>query len=589
MKICLLISVLLLGFNSLSIEKTEISCSATVAIDSSSNYSIVNFNELQKIPLKQNQLLNLGFNIDYAVWGTFTLKNTSNRNQSTWICFSNNRIDSLELFINGTRQLIGDRTTRNSHFIMLPAFKIEIPANSELTLVIRLKKGISFFDFSYSLKVENSLESESRVSIFLISFFTGLTFLFLILTTVLFLISRKTLYLYYIVYSALTMIYALIATGFAKFIFFPSVTYFSEGLIYTASLWFISLSLFIAKFLNLKDQQFKKYRIIILLVWFNVAIIVVTLLQLTFHEYTYLKLLSTLGYINFLLTILVLIISSFSHLKINRTYAIYALISFLPHFLWALSIILQAFNIPIFGIHANWLVIIAFFDVLFFGLILTKDYLETYRKNDQLQQVIIENQTSTIQSITDAQIRERKQLANIIHDHFGSKLTHVLHLLELENHELVEQNIRELTQEMREISHQILPKSLENGAFSSSIQHQINQFNQGLKNAKIELHTFDFPEIIDEKLAVTLFLISLELISNALNHGEATEVTMELFGYTEMLVIQVSDNGKGFDSNVDTKGFGITTIENRVLNLKGTIEISSVLSEGTYVQITVPR
>jgi signal transduction histidine kinase len=138
------------------------------------------------------------------------------------------------------------------------------------------------------------------------------------------------------------------------------------------------------------------------------------------------------------------------------------------------------------------LVIIAFFDVLFFGLLLTKPYFETYKKNDILQLAIIENQTQTIQSIAEAQIRERKQIANIIHDHFGSKLTHILHLLELENHSLAKKNIRELTKEMRDVSHQILPKSLESGAFLSDMKNQVKQFNEGLSNSKIELQSFDF-------------------------------------------------------------------------------------------------
>lgn len=589
MKICLIISFVLIAATTLSKDKQAIICTAEMTIDSNSTHTLLDFNQLPSLTINEGVLNNLKYNTNYAVWCTFKLKNNSSTKNTKWICFSNNRIDSLELWLDGDYQLIGDRTEYNSPFIMVPAFKIELEPHQSVDFVVRLKKGISFFDFSYSLQDEVQLESDTRLSIFLISFFSGLTFLFLILTVILFLITKQRLYLYYISYSILTMTYVLIATGFAKFILFPYVTYFSEGLIYTGSIWFISLSLFIAKYLELKTHQNKKYKLILFLVVCNIAIIIITVLQLTFHEYTYLKLLSTLGYINFLITIAVLIASSISHLKINKLLAIYALISFLPHFLWALSIILMAFNIPIFGVHANWLVIIAFFDVLFFGLLLTKQYFETYKKNDILQQAIIENQTQTIQSIADAQIRERKQIANIIHDHFGSKLTHVLHLLELGNHGLVEKNIRELTKEMRDVSHQILPKSLENGAFLSAMNNQVNQFNEGLTNSKIELHSYDFPEKMDETLAVTLFLISLEIISNSLNHGGANDVTIELYGYPDILVLQFSDNGKGYNTETQAKGFGINTIESRIMNLGGSVEISSVPNEGTYVQITIQK
>ena len=96
------------------------------------------------------------------------------------------------------------------------------------------------------------------------------------------------------------------------------------------------------------------------------------------------------------------------------------------------------------------------------------------------------------------QIRERRNIANIIHDNLGSKIAYVLQLLQLKNIAHANTTIQELANDIREISHQILPKSLDEGALLDSLKSQIYILNKGLQDVKIELFTYDFPENINE-------------------------------------------------------------------------------------------
>jgi signal transduction histidine kinase len=64
---------------------------------------------------------------------------------------------------------------------------------------------------------------------------------------------------------------------------------------------------------------------------------------------------------------------------------------------------------------------------------------------------------------------------------------------------------------------------------------------------------------------------------------------LEFFGYDEELVIQISDNGSGFNTQEVPKGFGLTSAHSRVKEIGGLLELSSASGEGTIVQITLPR
>jgi two-component system NarL family sensor kinase len=188
----------------------------------------------------------------------------------------------------------------------------------------------------------------------------------------------------------------------------------------------------------------------------------------------------------------------------------------------------------------------------------------------------------------DTQIRERSQIANFLHDKFGSKLSHIIHLYELKKYELGYQNILEITKELRDFSHQILPKALDEGDLISSLQTYINKLNNENEQLKIELNAYDLPVCLEKQIAYNIYLITLELISNAINHAKPSEVTLEFYKYLDSYVFQFTDNGKGFDTNTTPKGFGIRTIESRVLGMGGNLEMNSKLEEGTIIQIVIP-
>ncbi|SEQ77277.1 sensor histidine kinase [Pedobacter rhizosphaerae] len=563
--------------------------SSSYAVDSHSTWHLADLKQKEFQAFKQNDKVNIGYNKNAAVWCAFKIKNTQlSKGLKTWLCFNNNHIDSLSLYDGKEIKTIGDRTDARSPFIETLAFELNLQPGEEKIFWVRVKKETSFLDFSYSLENQSYLERKSSRKTALTSFFIGIVFLLLMINGILFLMTKNRLYVYYIGYSILTAFYTAITTNFAKHVLFPEFRFFSEGRVYTGALWYIALSIFLGHFLKLKENQPLKHKLIIVLGALNFLLILVSILLLVFYRDFEFRYIFVLGYIIFLASIVILFWSALIHLKIEKTQAIYALMAFAPQLVWGACLILKTFEIIPQSLGDNWMLFISLYEVFLFGYVLSRNYIDIFLKNNELmQQVIFEKETS-LRAISEVQLRERRNIANIIHDNVGSKIAHIIHLFDMKNTKLAKHTITELAADIREISHKILPKALDEGALISSLQSQISSLNAGLTNAKIELFHYDFPDRIDEKWIYDLYLIALEVINNAIKHGNAELITLELYKYPKNYHFQFTDDGLGFDLHKTSKGFGLENIEKRVNYYKGNFEISSVKNEGTIIQINIP-
>ena len=540
-------------------------------------------------PFKQNSKVNIGYNKDAAVWCRFMVKNiNTSESTKTWLCFNNNHIDSLSLYDGRLIKTIGDRTVGQSPFIETLAFELNLQPGEEKLFWVRVKKETSYLDFSYSLEDQAYLESKSSQKTALTSFFIGMVFLLLMINGILFFMTKNKLYGYYIGYSILTVFYTAITTNFAKHVLFPEFRFFSEGRVYTGALWYIALSIFLGYFLKLKENQPVKHKLIIVLGGINFLLILISISLLVFYKGFEFRYFFVLGYIIFLASIVVLFWAALTHLKIEKTQAIYALLAFAPQFVWGACLILKTFEIIPKSLGDNWMLFIGLYEVFLFGYVLSRNYIDIFLKNNELMQQVIFEKESSLRAINEVQLRERRNIANIIHDNVGSKIAHIIHLFDMKNAELAKQTINELAEDIREISHKILPKALDEGALISSLQSQISSLNAGLTDAKIELFCYDFPDKIDEKWIYDLYLIALEVINNAIKHGNAELITIELYKYPKNYHFQFTDDGLGFDLQKTSRGFGLENIEKRVNYYKGNFEISSVKNEGTIIQINIP-
>ncbi|SFN31264.1 Histidine kinase-, DNA gyrase B-, and HSP90-like ATPase [Nitrosospira briensis] len=196
---------------------------------------------------------------------------------------------------------------------------------------------------------------------------------------------------------------------------------------------------------------------------------------------------------------------------------------------------------------------------------------------------------------------DRKYIAREIHDELGQLLA-ALHLeISLlksgqvnrsEKLEIIRHNMLELVdqagQSVRNVAEHLRPASLEFGIISA-IRKLTNEFSKH-SGLNCTLQLMEAPIDLDENQTVTIFRIVQESLTNVTRHAEASCVKITLWQNADDFMVEVRDNGKGFDpaSAPKKKSFGLLGMRERAAVLGGSIDISSVPQQGTVVSMCIP-
>ena len=219
------------------------------------------------------------------------------------------------------------------------------------------------------------------------------------------------------------------------------------------------------------------------------------------------------------------------------------------------------------------------------------------RKIHQLEQ----NQKLTkMSSLLEGQEAERIRIAKDLHDGLGSLLTTVkVHVGKVQEQIQKIENLKvfDSTQEMidmaceeiRRISHNLMPATLRAEGLVSAVQQIVNQLNQ-VHQIETELETHGFEKRLEESTEVLLYRVIQEISNNIVKHAHATKVWVQLFEHVDNIQILVEDNGVGFNpSSENLNGYGLNSMQSRVEHLEGSIDIDSRKNQGTSITINVPK
>jgi len=212
------------------------------------------------------------------------------------------------------------------------------------------------------------------------------------------------------------------------------------------------------------------------------------------------------------------------------------------------------------------------------------------------------SQISLSKRILNAHEEERTRLARELHDGLGQSFLALklnLQMIEAEIKKginIEEQTIEELISEvslaiedLRRISMDLRSASLEGVGIGEIIKHygMKCRADTGLKI------TVDAEEIADvsPKIKDNLYRIYQETMTNVIKHAGASEVIITLKEKGKILSLEVKDDGKGFvyqKKDGRYQGIGLSTIQERVDLLNGTLIVESSPLKGTAIRIEVP-
>ena len=216
----------------------------------------------------------------------------------------------------------------------------------------------------------------------------------------------------------------------------------------------------------------------------------------------------------------------------------------------------------------------------------------------QLETSEKEREAESLRSMISGEELERKRLARELHDGLGSHLASVKMLVEAiqndipevkdsELHQKAERMLDEACQEIREISHNLMPGTISRYGLEQSIQDMCINLQQSTDlQISCMLH---IDRDIDESTQVSMFRIVQELLRNTVKHAQAKELIVQVQTDPDQISLTVEDDGIGYqDSNDKSDGIGLMNVRSRVELLKGSLDIDSRPGKGTSIYICIP-
>ena len=90
--------------------------------------------------------------------------------------------------------------------------------------------------------------------------------------------------------------------------------------------------------------------------------------------------------------------------------------------------------------------------------------------------------------------------------------------------------------------------------------------------------------------SVALFRILQEALNNIIKHAKASSVKIQLDSDVDTLIMEIADNGVGFDKNNSGRqdSYGMIGMKERVVLLDGKLDITSEVGHGTCVRVEIP-
>lgn len=208
------------------------------------------------------------------------------------------------------------------------------------------------------------------------------------------------------------------------------------------------------------------------------------------------------------------------------------------------------------------------------------------------------NQRIRFKSIIETEENERKRIARELHDSLGQLLSTARLNISAVEGDLNEMKAQQISNsiklidnavnEVRTISHNMMPNALISIGFESALREQVHLINDAGK-FKVHLETPNEKLSIPEALGISLYRIVQEILNNALKYSEAENIWIEIVGQHEAISIKIKDDGNGFDpaQKHTSGGIGWNNIHSRIEVINGEISINSTPQKGTSIQLNV--
>ncbi len=213
-------------------------------------------------------------------------------------------------------------------------------------------------------------------------------------------------------------------------------------------------------------------------------------------------------------------------------------------------------------------------------------------KEKEIKELRQKIKLSRLLAVMEGEEKERNRIAEDLHDGINGDLTafkfQIAKIYEEDLHS--EKNLQKLLttvddtiEEVRSISRNLAPPMFLSENFSAVIRNYCDSLSVG---RKLRINFLEYGKIKKLKRPnnIILYRVVQELLTNIVKHSKASEVLLQINYHDTYLILQVEDNGIGFNVEKIKTGLGINNIKSRLALLETSYNLESS-SKGTLVTI----
>jgi len=195
------------------------------------------------------------------------------------------------------------------------------------------------------------------------------------------------------------------------------------------------------------------------------------------------------------------------------------------------------------------------------------------------------------------QLTERQRLARDIHDTLAQHFTSIIMHLAAAKHnnfettqvqvQQAEEAARDGLAEIRRIVWDMQPEQIEKASLIEAVEELAARWSAE-NSVQVKMKVTGTPRSFTASAETALLRISQEAMHNINKYAQANNVNITFSFMDDIFVMDIADDGLGFEPSKIKNGFGMQTMWDRAEELGGTLTIESERGTGTAIAVSIP-
>ena len=225
------------------------------------------------------------------------------------------------------------------------------------------------------------------------------------------------------------------------------------------------------------------------------------------------------------------------------------------------------------------------------------------RESEQRHRVTAERNQDLSGRLINAQEEERTRIARDLHDDVSQQLASVGIMLSglkrrigqpglqaevVHTLNTLQERTTSLADSVRSISHDLHPGVLQHTGLNATLKRYCAEIEEH-HQVKVSFSAPDDPDSLSPSVALCLFRVAQEALTNAVRHARAHTIRVHVAAQDGSIELGIMDDGVGFVPDERTRnGLGLRSIDERVRLIGGSVTLESRPGHGTNLLLSVP-